>query len=106
MVMIMKNKCNINISGIQLTVHTDYEEAFVNALAENVTTQLDSILQASPYSSKLDAALLLLLDLTDQNARLEAENGKLKRELETMRLDLEIQRIENEKLSADDNGQA
>ena len=102
----MKNKCNINISGIQLSVHTDYEDAFVNALAENVTEQLDAILQAAPYSSKLDAALLLLLDLTDRNARLEAENGKFKRELETMRLDLEIQRIENEKLSADDNNQA
>lgn len=102
----MKNKCSINISGIQLTVHTDYEDAFVNALAENVTEQMDAILQASPRSSKLDAALLLLLDLTDQNARMEAENGKLKRELETLRLDLEIQRIENEKLTADDNGQA
>ena len=102
----MKNKCSITISGIQLTVHTDYEEDFVKALAENVTERMDSILQTSPYSSKLDAAMLLLLDLTDQNARMEAENGKLKRELETLRIDLEIQRIENEKLSADDNGQA
>ena len=102
----MKNKCSITISGIKLTVHTDYEDAFVNALAENVTEQLDGILQASPYSSKLDAALLLLLDMTDQNARMEAENARLKRELETLRLDLEIQRIENEKLTAEDNGQA
>ncbi len=102
----MKNKCNITISDIHLTVHTDYEEAFVNALADNVTEQLAAILQASPYSSKLDAALLLLLDLTDQNARMEAENGKLKRELETMRLDLEIQRIENEKLTGEDSTQA
>ena len=99
----MKNKCSINISGIQLNVHTDYEDAFVKALADNVSEQLDAILQASPYSSKLDAALLLLLDMTDQNARLEAENGKLKRELETLRLDLEIQRIENEKLTAEEN---
>ena len=103
----MKNKCNINISGIQLTVHTDYEQAFVDALAANVTEQMDAVLQAAPYSSKLDAALLLLLDLTDRNARLESENGKFKRDLETLRLDLEIQRIENEKLAADDNnGQA
>lgn len=98
----MKNKCTITISGIQLTVHTDYEEAFVNALAENVSGQMDSVLQASPYSSKLDAALLLLLDMTDRCAHLESENGKLKRDLETMRLDLEIQRIENEKLTAED----
>ena len=99
----MKNKCNVTISGLQLTVHTDYEQDFVNALAENVTEQLEGILQVSRYSSKLDAALLLLLDLTDQNARLEAENAKLKRELESVRLDLEIQRIENEKLSAEDS---
>ena len=99
----MKNKCNINISGIQLTVHTDYEQAFVDALAANVTEQMDAVLQAAPYSSKLDAALLLLLDLTDRNARLESENGKFKRDLETLRLDLEIQRIENEKLTAEEN---
>ena len=43
----MKNKCSINISGIQLTVHTDYEDAFVGALAENVTEQMNAILQAS-----------------------------------------------------------
>ena len=99
----MKNKCNITISGIQLTVHTDYENEFVNALADNVTERLDDILQAAPRSSKLDAALLLLLDLTDQNARMESENAKLKRELETLRLDLEIQKIENEKLTAEEH---
>ena len=65
--------------------------------------RLDDILQAAPRSSKLDAALLLLLDLTDQNARMESENAKLKRELETLRLDLEIQKIENEKLTAEEH---
>lgn len=95
----MKNKYPITISGMQLTIHTDYDEAFVNALAENVSAGMDEILKASPYTSKLDAALLLLLDLTDKNARLEAENAKMKRELESVRLDLEIQKIENEKLS-------
>ncbi len=95
----MKNKCPINISGIQLTVHTDYEQDFVDALAENVTARLDEISRGSRYYSKLDTALLLLLDMTDQNARMEAENAKLKREVESLRLDLEIQKIENEKLS-------
>ena len=97
----MKNKCQITISGLQLTVHTDYEQDYVNALAENVTEQMEDILKVSRYYSKLDASLLLLLDLTDKNARMEAENAKLKRELESLRLDLEIQKIENEKLSAD-----
>ena len=95
----MKNKCQITISGMQLTVHTDYDQGYVDALAENVTEHMDEILKASRLSSKLDAALLLLLDLTDRNARMEAENAKMKKELESMRLDLEIQKIENEKLS-------
>ena len=102
----MKNKFPITISGMQLTVHTDYEQEFVDALAENVTEQLDDILKTSRYYSKLDAALLLLLDCTDQKARLEAENSKLKRELETMRLDLEIQKMENEKLVKPENAQS
>ena len=100
----MKNKCEIVISDLHLTVHTDYEQEFVDALAENVTERLDAILQTSRHSSKLDAALLLLLDLTDKNARMEAENGKMKRELESLRLDLEIQRIENEKLTGESSG--
>ncbi len=95
----MKNKCQVKISGMQLNVHTDYEQDFVDALAENVTERLEEVLRASRYYSKLDAALLLLLDLTDQNARMEAEVAKLKREAESLRLDLEIQKIENEKLT-------
>ena len=99
----MKNKCNVSISGLSLSVHTDYEQEAVEALAKAVSERMAEILQASRYSSKLDAALLLLLELTDKNTRLEAENGKLKREMESLRLDLEIQRIENEKLTAEDS---
>ncbi len=99
----MKNKCSITISGMNLTVHTDYEPDFVNALADSVTEQLDEISKASHYYSKLDASLLLLLDLTDRVARAEAENAKLKRALESLRLDLEIQKIENEKLTGNES---
>lgn len=95
----MKNKCNIQVGGIGLTLYTEYDEAYVGALAEDVSTQLETLLKNAPRSSKLDAALLMLLDLTDANKKLEAENGKLKRELESVKLDLEIATIEKEKLA-------
>ena len=95
----MKNKCSVTISDLQISVHTDYDQAYVDALAETATEQLDELLKTSRYYSKLDAALLLLLDLNDKNARLEAENAKMKREMESMKLDVEILRIENEKLT-------
>ena len=95
----MKNKCSVTISDLQISVHTDYDQSYVEALAETATAQMEELLHTSRYYSKLDAALLLLLDLNDKNARLEAENAKMKREMESMRLDVEILRIENEKLT-------
>ena len=100
----MKNKWNVEIGGMQLTVHTDYEESYVKELAESASAALEEVLQASRRSSKLDAALLLLLDKFDENKRLEAENGKLKHELESVKLDLEIATIEKEKLANKTNG--
>ena len=95
----MKNKCNLTISGLQITVHTNYDQAYVDQLAAEASDMLDSLLKASRNSSKLDASLLILLDLLDENHRLEAENASMKKELESVKLDLEIQRIENEKLT-------
>ncbi len=98
---IMKNKCSVTISDLQISVHTDYDQAYVDELAKTASAQMEELLRASRYYSKLDAALLLLLDLNDRNARLEAENAKMKREMESMKLDVEILRIENEKLTGD-----
>ena len=96
----MKNRLNITISGLQLTVNTDYDQAAADALADVITKRMDEILKNSRYNSKLDASLLLLLETVDRNRQLEAACSALKKKLETMALDLEIQRVENEKLSA------
>ena len=95
----MKNKLTVTISDLAINVNTDYDQEYVDTLAEHDTERLDTVLKASRYSSKLDAALLVLLDLFDENERCEAENAQLKKELESLRLDLEIQKIENEKLT-------
>ena len=96
----MKNRLNITISGIQLTVNTDYDQEKADALADAVTGQMNGILKASRSTSKLDAALLLLLDAFDKRDQLEAECAEMKKKLESMTLDLAIQRAENEKLAA------
>ena len=96
----MKNRLNITISDMQLTVNTDYDQEKADALADAVTEQMNGILKASRTTSKLDAALLLLLDAFDRRNQLEAECAEMKKKLETMALDLEIQRVENEKLAA------
>ena len=95
----MKNKFAITVSDIELNVSTDYTQEEVEALAAEVTERLDTVLKSSRYYSKLDAALLLLLETLDENKKLEASAQDMKKKLETMTLDLEIQKIENEKLS-------
>ena len=95
----MKNKFAITVSDIELNVSTDYTQEEVEALAAEVTERLDTVLKSSRYYSKLDAALLLLLETLDENKKLEASAQEMKKKLETMTLDLEIQKIENEKLS-------
>ena len=95
----MKNKFAITVSDIELNVATEYTQEEVDALAAEVTERLDTVLKSSRYYSKLDAALLLLLETLDENKKLEASAQEMKKKLETMTLDLEIQKIENEKLS-------
>ena len=84
----MKNTCQISIAGVTLSVNTEYDAAYVGALADD-----------APGCTKIQAALLCLLDQFDQREKAAAELSALHKQLETDKLDLEILRIENEKLS-------
>lgn len=95
----MKNKWTVAISGMPITLHTDYDQAYVDSLAQEASDRLEGIRKASKYDSKLDAALLMLIDLLDSNKKMEAELSKTKKDLESNKLDLEILKIENEKLN-------
>lgn len=95
----MKNKCQINIAGIELTITTDYDQAYVAALSERISTEIESLMRAGGGCTKLQAALLCLLDTADARDRAEKELTALRKRAETDKLDMEILRIENEKLS-------
>lgn len=95
----MKNTCQISIAGVTLSVNTEYDAAYVGALADRVNQTLAALLHDAPGCTKIQAALLCLLDQFDQREKAAAELSALHKQLETDKLDLEILRIENEKLS-------
>lgn len=95
----MKNQCEINIAGLSLTVRTEYEPEYVEALAKRITESIESLQRAGGGCTKLQAALLCLLDATDAKERAEKELTALRKKAETDKLDMEILRIENEKLT-------
>ena len=95
----MKNTCQISIAGVSLSVTTEYDAAYVNALADRVNQTLEALLRGAPGCTKIQAALLCLLDQFDQREKAAAQLSELHKQVETDKLDLEILRIENEKLS-------
>ena len=95
----MKNPCQVSIAGVTLRFGTDYEPAYVEALAQRINNTLAQMLSQAPACSKLQAALLCLLDQFDQREKATMELAALHKQIETDRLDLEILRIENEKLA-------
>lgn len=99
----MKNKCEITVGGVALTLYSEYDRDYVDTLAADASERLDKIFKGSRFSSKLDAALLTVLDLLDENKKLAKENAELLRALESMKLDLEIATIEKENLKKKPN---
>lgn len=99
----MKNKCEVTVGGVALTLYSEYDRAYVDALAADAGARMNEVLKNSRFSSKLDAALLTLLALLDENKTLAKENAELQKALETMKLDLEIATIEKENLKKKPN---
>ncbi len=95
----MKNRYTVTISDLNIAFHTEYEEAYVTSLAAEVTERMELVLRASRYSSKLDAALLVLMEAVDAEHRLTEEKAALEKELGSLKLDLAIAQAENEKLT-------
>ncbi len=95
----MKNKCQITIAGIQLNLVSEYDADYVEQLAQRVDAAVQPLLEKSNYS-KVEAALLCLMDTMDTLEKRDAEVLQLKKELQSAQLDMEILRIEKEKLAA------
>jgi len=73
-----KRKISLDIAGSRIAVVTDENEAYVRKLAEFITQRVNTISVGG--ATKTEAALLLALDLLDENFKLkmklsEMQNG-------------------------------
>ncbi len=73
-----KKKISLDIAGNRIAVVTDQNEEYVRKLAAFITQRVNSLCVSG--ATKTDAALLLSLDLLDENFKLkmklsEMQNG-------------------------------
>jgi cell division protein ZapA (FtsZ GTPase activity inhibitor) len=73
-----KKKISLDIAGNRLSIVTDENEAYVRKLADFITQRVNTL--GLSGATKTDAALLLALDLLDENFKLkmklsEMQNG-------------------------------
>ncbi|MBO4264787.1 MAG: cell division protein ZapA [Clostridia bacterium] len=95
----MKNKCKVEISGIELSVLSDNSKEQVLAMAKGLDDKIFALTQ-KPYGYTVTgAAIICALDSLEENKRLSKEIAKLSRTIESQKLDIEILKIENEKLT-------
>jgi len=67
----MKERYNIEISDIQLTIISDEPEEFVNNVVSQINERVSDLIVHNKRCSKLDAALLCALDYCSENAKAE-----------------------------------
>ena len=67
----MKNKHNITIAGVDLTLNSENSEEYVQKLALELTRRINSIALSTSGVTKLQAAVVGALDLLDENYRLK-----------------------------------
>lgn len=92
---IMKERYNIEISDIQLSVVSDEPEDFVNSIVEKINERVNDLIVRNKRCSKLDAALLCALDYCGECTKaekrirnLEAQISLYDANLKRMREDL------------------
>lgn len=67
----MKNKHSLTISGVELTLTSENNDQYVDALAGELTRRINTIAVSGVGVTKLQAAIVCALDLLDENYRLK-----------------------------------
>lgn len=67
----MKNRHDLTIAGVDLTLNSDNNEDYVQKLAVELTRRINGIALSSSGVTKLQAAIVCALDLLDENYRLK-----------------------------------
>lgn len=96
----MKERYNIEISGIQLTIVSDETEDFVNSIVARIDERVNDLVVRNKRCSKLDAALLCALDYCGEAVKAEKRIRNLEAQISLY--DANIKRM-REELSASQN---
>lgn len=99
----MKERYNIEISGIQLTIVSDESEDFVNAIVARIDERVNDLVVRNKRCSKLDAALLCALDYCGEAVKAEKRIRNLEAQISLY--DANIKRM-REELSNSQNASA
>ena len=67
----MKERYNVEIAGVSLTIISDEPEEFVNATVEKINERVSDMVVRNKRCSKLDAALLCALDYCGEYQKAE-----------------------------------
>ena len=79
----MKNRVLVEICGREFALKTDESEIYMRTIASEINKMINESSYKSLRVSKSDAALLICLDLYDQNTKLNESNDNMRAQITT-----------------------
>ena len=76
-----KNKVVVQICDKEYTLLTEEQEAYVKEIAAEVTGMIDATAYKNLRTSRLDAAMIICLDLCDKLRKTNKDNDNMRREI-------------------------
>jgi len=77
----MKNRIAVEIAGKEFVLIADESEEYYRALVAELNARIDDLLYRHIRTSRSDTALLVALDLLDENKKLTEANDNLRQQL-------------------------
>ena len=102
----MANVIRMKIGGIEYSVTSEDDEAYIRSLGSELERRIDAIQKRSPFLSTTMSAIVAALDCLDERKKCENENEKLRLEIKKLleetacaKLDADILRRKVEQLT-------
>ena len=95
-----KKKYDVTIAGVEMSILSDEREDFVQKLVSRLDTQITDITIQNKRCSKLDAAILVALDLSSEKAKSKKRVRNLEAQIALYDANLRRMREENIKLKS------
>jgi Cell division protein ZapA. len=94
----MKEKYNIIIAGVEMSIVTDDSEEYITELADQIDERVNNMVMSSRKCGKLEAALFCTLDFLDEKTKTDLAMTNLRKQIDGYVRDLEEMKRENDEL--------